>query len=330
MPRRRQPPRLYLDPKRKQWIIRDGPTQIRTGCAESDRRGAENRLAAYLGQKHKPERSECPLIADVLLVYAREHIPHTRAAKNAAYNISNLSAWWASKRTSDVTARNCRAYAQMRSPASGRRDLETLRAALRYWHREHGPLSSLPSVTMPEKSQPRERWLTRQEAARLLWSSRRSQHLRRFILLGLYTGSRSGAVLRLQWDQIDLAAGVMSRRPAREAEDTRKRAPRVRLGRRILAHLRRWRRLDPPATRYLCHFDGRLVQKLRRSFPGAARKAGLRGVTPHTLRHTRATWLMQAGVDRFEAAGSLGMTVETLERVYGHHHPDWQKRAAEV
>jgi integrase len=37
------------------------------------------------------------------------------------------------------------------------------------------------------------------------------------------------------------------------------------------------------------------------------------------LRHTAATWLMQAGVDRWEAAGFLGMSVEMLDRVYGHH-----------
>jgi integrase len=41
-------------------------------------------------------------------------------------------------------------------------------------------------------------------------------------------------------------------------------------------------------------------------------------------RHTAATWLMQAGVDAFEAAGYLGMSVETLLEVYGHHHPAFQ------
>lgn len=266
----------------------------------------------------------------MLLVYAREHLPHTRASKNAAYQIASLSAWWVGKRTPDVTARNCRAYAAERTPAAARRDLETLRAAIRYWHREYGPLPSVPVVVMPPKPEPRERWLTRSEAARLLWAARRTQHLRRFIILGLYTGSRPGTILRLQWEQIDLAAGVMARRAPRQADNARKRAPRVRLGKRLLSHLRRWRRLDSPETKYLCHYDGRPVRKLRRSFPGVAKRAGVRDVTPHTLRHTRTTWLMQAGVDRFEAAGSLGMTVETLERVYGHHHPDWQRRAAEV
>ncbi len=30
---------------------------------------------------------------------------------------------------------------------------------------------------------------------------------------------------------------------------------------------------------------------------------------------------MQAGVDKWEAAGFLGMTVDLLDRMYGHHHP---------
>lgn len=115
-----------------------------------------------------------------------------------------------------------------------------------------------------------------------------------------------------------------------EAQDSRKRAPPVRLGKRILAHLRRWKRLDGGTVSYLCHYDGGLVGKLRRSFPQAAKRAGLTGITPHTLRHTRATWLMRAGIDPWEAAGSLGMSVEMLQRTYGHHHPDFQRRAAEI
>src|SRR5262249_23303228 len=80
MPRGRGAPGLYLDPGRRQWVIRAGASFIRTACAESDRYSAEARFAAYLGQKHKPQRSASPLIADVLLAYASEHLPHTRAA----------------------------------------------------------------------------------------------------------------------------------------------------------------------------------------------------------------------------------------------------------
>jgi integrase len=51
-------------------------------------------------------------------------------------------------------------------------------------------------------------------------------------------------------------------------------------------------------------------------------------VTPHTLRHTAATWLMQLGTDPWEAAGYLGMSVKVLIDTYGHHHPDYMKEAS--
>jgi integrase len=50
-------------------------------------------------------------------------------------------------------------------------------------------------------------------------------------------------------------------------------------------------------------------------------------IQPHTLRHTAATRLVQRGVDPWDAAKYLGMTVETLERVYGHHHPAYVMKA---
>ncbi len=51
-------------------------------------------------------------------------------------------------------------------------------------------------------------------------------------------------------------------------------------------------------------------------------------IVPHTLRHTAATWLMQRGVSLWQAAGYLGMSPEILDRVYGHHSPDYLKGAA--
>lgn len=39
---------------------------------------------------------------------------------------------------------------------------------------------------------------------------------------------------------------------------------------------------------------------------------------------------MQRGVQMWEAAGFLGMSRETLERVYGHHHPDYLQSVAKA
>jgi len=74
--------------------------------------------------------------------------------------------------------------------------------------------------------------------------------------------------------------------------------------------------------------NGVKLKDIKRGFASACRRAGLNDVTPHVLRHTCATWLMQRGVPIWEAAGYLQMTPETLQRVYGHHHPDFLRSAA--
>jgi integrase len=95
-----------------------------------------------------------------------------------------------------------------------------------------------------------------------------------------------------------------------------------------LAHLRRWQRLGI-STHSVIDWNGKPVRSVRKGFASAVRAAGLeKAATPHILRHTAATWAMQHGGDIWQIAGYLGMTVETLQAVYGHHHPDYQADAA--
>jgi integrase len=101
-------------------------------------------------------------------------------------------------------------------------DHGVLQAALRYWHAEHHPII-IPKVVKPKRQPPRQRWLTKHEAARLLYWAHRlgHRHLARFILLGPGTGSR--ATVMCTWDQIDLHAGIMHGGAPGVAEDERKR-----------------------------------------------------------------------------------------------------------
>jgi integrase len=90
--------------------------------------------------------------------------------------------------------------------------------------------------------------------------------------------------------------------------------------------MRRWAK---NGQSYVVEFNGEPIKtSVEKAFKAACRDAGLEGVTPHVCRHTAATWLVQRGVDIWEAAGFLGMTPETLSRTYGHHSPEWQKNAA--
>ena len=365
------PGRRRIAAQRAVWLILDGSRQVSTGCAPEDRDGAERALGKYLTDKYEPgrDRGRHPseiLIADVLMIYLTDVVPRHAAPAETRQRILALDAWWAERTLADVNGGACRAYVAYRasqpwrsarpektdrpprmvSEGGARRELEDLRSAINH-HRREGLCSEVVSVFLPEKPLPRERWLTRSEAARLLWAAWRlrqmmrdgvtkrkvGRHVARFILVALYTGTRSSAICGASLSPtpgrgyVDLDRGVFDRR-AIGRRKTKKRQPPAKIPPRLLAHMRRWEAKGLSAESVV-EWNGKPVESVRKSFAAAVRAADLGPeVTPHVLRHTCATWLMQRGVEPWEAAGFLGMTVEQLEATYGHHHPDYQESAA--
>src|SRR5262249_53537171 len=131
--------------------------------------------------------------------------------------ISRLNDFWGDKLLSEVNARSCAAYVRHRGNSGGaRRDLQTFRAAVNH-HAKEGLHRAVVRVSLPPKGEPRDRWLSRKEAAALLWhcwryrekqtvhvgvakgssvqtDRRPLRHIAKFILIGLYTGTRAGAI----------------------------------------------------------------------------------------------------------------------------------------
>jgi hypothetical protein len=162
------------------------------------------------------------------------------------------------------------------------------------------------------------------------------RHLARFILIGIYTGTRAGAIASASPHRqegrsfVDLDAGIFYRL-AQGRRVTNKRQPPLPIPGRLLAHMRRWKALGI-AKEHFVEWHGKPVMSVKTAFGTAVRLAKLSieegNVTPHTLRHTAATWLMQNGAPMWETAGFLGMSEKTLRDVYGHHHPDYLRGAA--
>jgi integrase len=381
MPRSAKGARLWLEPeerdangklaRRAAWVIRDGKNKVRTGCARTDRKGAEQALAEYIAKKYTVprDRGRHPsqiLVLDVLNIYLIDKAPKHSDPTITKARVMTLAAWWGDKTLADVNGTSCREYvahrtaqprraakpdvtgnpARMVTAAGARRELEDLRSAINH-HRTEGLCSEFVGVALPEKSDPKEDWLTRSEAARLIWAAWRARqkmgegitdrdvgrHVARFMLVGFYTGTRHGAICSAALTPavgrgyVDTDSGVFYRR-RQGARQTNKRQPPVRLPARLLAHLRRWKRLGI-ARHAVVEWNGKPVLSVRKSFASAARAAKIdRHITPHICRHTAATWAMQQGSDIWEAAGYLGMSPELLERVYGHHHPDFQSDVA--
>jgi integrase len=346
--------------ERAVWVIRDGSRKISTGCPPEDIEGAERALGEYLASKYQPNRGrkrrpDQVLIADALMIYLTDVAPHRVREKEIKQRVAALDAWWQDKTLAEVNGANCRAYVQHRvsqqwksskpertgnkprmvSEAAPRRELEDLRAAINYHYRQ-GLCSEAVPVTLPEKPLPRDTWLTRSEAAKLLraaWRARQvmrdnvtlravGKHIARFILVGLYTGTRSSAICgaalmpTVGRGYVDLGTkedctdGVFYRR-AIGRRATKKRQPPVRLPPKLVRHLRRWRGRGISKTAVV-EWNGKPIASIRKGFEAAVQAVGLGPeVTPHILRHTCATWLMQSGrVETWEAAGFLGMTVK--------------------
>ncbi|MGA0604685.1 tyrosine-type recombinase/integrase [Phenylobacterium sp. VNQ135] len=314
------------------------------------------------------------LVAEVIALYSQDKAGASGLdAPTFDRFVANLLAWWGEKTLVEVKRSTCRAYAEHRqsqpdarykdpktaprvSSETARRELEMLSAAIGHWHGED-TLTTRPVVWLPDKPESPRDALTRAQAAALLKASmgyRRQEdgtwkrlggsaianraHLRRFILIGLYTGTRHSVMRALLREEslfqawVDLDKGMIYRRGRGERETT-KRRPVVKLPPPLLAHMRRWDRLDrklKPVPPSILHHGGEpIAGKIRTGFEGCVRDAGLpEEVTPHWMRHTAATWLMEAGVDMWLASGYLGMSTATLEKHYGHHRPDYQAAAS--
>ena len=183
---------------------------------------------------------------------------------------------------------------------------------------------------LPEPPQSRIRFLTHSEAASLLRASLRISRARLylplFILIGLYTGQRKEAILSLRWSQIDFENGLIDFNSPEERR-TNKRRSKIPIPPTLVPHLRR-ARLRGIDLGFVISETGERIGDIKKSFAAACRRAGLLDVTPHVLRHTCATWTMQQGLSVWDAAGFLAMTVQTLERVYAHHHPQFMQKAS--
>jgi integrase len=319
----------------------------------------------------------------VIALYAQDKAPRSADAGALAARLTSVQGWWSGKTLGDIRRSTCTAYVAHRArqpvktfkdpakarrvtPAAARRELEDLSAAVSYWAAEY-PLTRKPVFTYPPKTESPRDALSRDQVAALLRAARgwrnvdgrwratarstksNRAHLVRFVLLGVYTGSRPGVLPKLRWEAsddsawVDLDRGWIFRRGRKEADKPTKRRPLIRIPKRLLGHMHRWRRQDdalnleraqlglPPVTTVL-HHGGRAIRgRIRKGYAGIVRDAELpEGVTPHYHRHTAATWLMERGVPLDRAAQYLGMTRETLEKVYGHHRPDHQSDVSDA
>lgn len=352
MPRPNLGPRLeHVDGRAALYIIwYEGGRKRCRSTGTADRRTAEASLAAFLRERELAERPAGPAdpagyaIASALDLYASLHAPNTADPARIAYAIIPLLDFWGARAVETITKQTCRAYVTWRDrkPATVRRELTTLRAALNFAH-EEGRLTRVPHVDLPERPDGKDRWLTQREAAKLLNAARTGRadvrlYLPLYIMLGLYTGARPGSILSLRWPQVDLEAGRIDFAPIGTRRTTKRKVKGQPIPGRLLTFLRLARRRGTDLG-YVVHDNGARIKDIgggwygdhdmagNGSFGSACKRAGLIDVSPHTLRHTCGTWMAQRGVPLHKIGGWLGHTDARTTELYAHHHPDFMEDA---
>lgn len=198
-----------------------------------------------------------------------------------------------------------------------RRDLSVLSAALNRAV-EFNKLDRAPPIHTIPPNDARERWLTREEAAALLRQMRkpvrdkRHDHVTLFTRLALYTGARTTAILELTWDRVDFRAGTIDYRvPGRRVTKKRRTvAPMTKKVRRMLLHARKHKRCN-----HVISWAGEKITRVSKACISHAEKAQIEDFSPHVLRHTFASWAVQAGVPIYMVGKALGQSVaSTTER----------------
>ena len=189
--------------------------------------------------------------------------------------------------------------------------LQVLRAVLRKAEREWGWIERAPYVRLLPEPKRRVRWLTREEADRLL--AELPEHLEAMARFSLATGLRQRNVADLEWSQVDLG-----RRSAWIHPDQAKarRAIAVPLNAEAMLVLRRQEGKHP---RCVFVYRGRPIRQVNtKAWKAALKRAGIENFRWHDLRHTWASWHIQAGTPMNVLQELGGWETVEMVRKYAH------------
>lgn len=229
---------------------------------------------------------------------------------------------------SQITIADCREYIAARR-AQGRKDgtIRTEMGALKTsfaWAKQAKLILDTPRMELPPVPQPRERYLSHSEVGRLL-DAAGDPHIRLAMLLMVTTAGRSGALLELTWDRVDLSRRII--KLATNDIGPRKGRATVPINDTLLAAL-----IEAQAaslSRFVIELAGGRIGSIKTGFNAAVRRAKSEHCTPHDLRRTAGRFMAEAGVPIEEIATYLGHTNPNVTRATcAKFSPDYLRHAA--
>ena len=140
-------------------------------------------------------------------------------------------------------------------------------------------------------------------------------HIKLFILIGMTTSARRGAILDLAWTRVNLDEGVIDFHNPNKFI-TKKRRSVVPIRQKLITALREAKSMA--TTTSFIEWNGKPVKSIKTAFQKTTDRAGLPWCSPHVLKHTAITWLAKKGWFIEEIAEFTETSTETARRVYRH------------
>lgn len=312
--------------------------QVRRSTGTGDRRLADAILAKVKvqiveGQYFERAVAESHTFKELMDRYEKEHVARKLRHRGLNGYMKNLRTFFGEKTLADVTPKEIVAYKNKRyedgmAPATINRELANLKKAfnlaLREWEWCH--MNPVSRVSMEKENNKRDRWLTEEEASRLLGCCR--PWLRDLVLFALHTGMRMGEILELTWRGVDFTRRTVTVFRSKNGE--RRTIPVNDTVLHVLKEKTKVRSLT--VDRVFCSkiFTPLESGHLRRAFRLALGKAKIEDFHFHDLRHTFATRLVQAGIDLYKVQQLLGHKSPIMTQRYAHHYPESLRDGVEI
>ncbi len=209
------------------------------------------------------------------------------------------------------------------SNATVNRMLEVLRAILRRAAKEWEWIDHIPNIRLLPEPKRRIRWITRDEADRLI--AELPEHLAAMVRFSLSTGLRQRNVVELQWMQVDLKRRIAWIHPDQAKAGKGIAVP---LNADAMVVLREQQGVH---SCFVFTYRGRPVKQVN---GGAWRRAlvrtGIEDFRWHDLRHTWASWHVQAGTPLNVLQELGGWESASMVRRYAHFAADHLAAYAET
>ena len=188
-------------------------------------------------------------------------------------------------------------------------------------------------VKLPKKDNQRQRFLTHEEANRLLAALKaRSRDIHEMALLSLHCGLRAGETFSLQWADVDLEKDILTLR------DTKSGRTRHSIMTGMVKDMFVKRGPGRKDTLVFPTTKGTQIDRISKTFNRVVEELGFNeGITDpryrvvwHSLRHSYASWLVQSGISLYTVQKMLGHSRINMTERYSHLHQDTLQDAVKV